>query len=77
VCQCAVSVYAPEFVAVVVYGQECDCANCVDCDSDLGVCVYGWRGDVESKGDVGGECIFVGVPFESDECDWELCDAFC
>jgi hypothetical protein len=43
VCERAVSMHASEPVAVAVHGQEYHCADCVDWDIDLGVCVYGWR----------------------------------
>jgi hypothetical protein len=70
-------VHASESVEVVVYGQECGCAGGVDCDFGLGVCEYGGGRDVGSEGDVGGECVFVGVPFVSDFGDWEFCNVEC
>jgi hypothetical protein len=58
---------------VAVYGEERYCADCVDCDTHLGVCEYeGGGGYVGSEGKVEGECVLLGVSLITYLCYWKL-----
>lgn len=58
------------------HGQVNYCANRMDRNIDLGVCLNGRRGDVEPESYVVGISIFVGLLSQPYECYWELRHTF-